>query len=82
MTSLDERVRGIEKWTDDELLQSLLKDNIFPVIESNRRLRTSNERLTKWLIALTILVAVLTVPLAFDVSLKFYREGFSLFHVP
>jgi hypothetical protein len=51
------------------------------LVEANVRLKASNEelsrvliRLTKWLIGLTIFVAILTLPLSIEVVVRVFRH--------
>ena len=70
----DEDVRQVLALSDHDLLRLTGSAHFLAVVESNRRLRQSNERLTYWLIGFTVVLVVLTVALVWLGVVDYHRH--------
>jgi len=73
----EQRRQDIRQMSDWDLMGNAQTDDLASLVESNFRLRRSGERLTGVLIALTILLAILALPLFLESVIKFYHHGFN-----
>ena len=72
----DQQLIRIKNLSDDDLVKNAQSEDLASIVESNRRLKGSTERLTWVLIILTLAIVVLTAPLALEAIIKFYHQGF------
>jgi hypothetical protein len=70
----DDQLKSISRSSDDDLVRYAGTEDLASVIESNLRLKNSNERLSNVLIALTVALVLLTAPLAFFEIYRFYMQ--------
>ena len=71
----------ILNYSDTELVQHALSEDLAVLVVANIRLRDSNEllskvliRLTRWLVGLTLLAVVFTLAVAIEPAIEAYRH--------